>query len=462
MNTSKHFYTIVFALAFILSIYFGVFRVQANSSMSISVADEQQIKQVINNYFEARYQSFKTLQLSDFAALLISNNDNQKEIEKLDLNIYQHKVNQLKYQQYTYYLDFGEMSFDSTSALVNIKVTEGSDVLYVNMSPEMTKMRGLEHIVILQKVNGNWKIYSDKYEDDFWKMMRSSNSTNIQLRSQIDNVVKQYSLIKPNLLNSASNKATLLNAQNCTIDGVNVCFNRQEARNYADTYYYNPNPNYLYASLDCTNFVSQALYEGGNISMFKPSEGMGMLSTAGWFYTDRFDYGRSTSWAGVEPFHAFFVPKPEEKHFYYLGGPIARELNQSDSNDMKNLQIGDIIQFDWSCTDENGCEYDHSVIVVDIWGYNIYVDAHSLPYEHKVLTAYAPWNAIRYIHINDHLQQRPAYLPSLSKNVFSAPIVGSPYPAPGKSVSSNSSSMPAYPAPISNDVVKPDQGYPAP
>lgn len=176
----------------------------------------------------------------------------------------------------------------------------------------------------------------------------------------------------------------------------------------------------------------------------------------GWYYFMANNLiHRSTSWAGVEQFNAFMVPGPTQTHFIYLGGPIAtsREFKQYDPIDIGNLALGDIIQFDWVCTQNCQDGYDHSAIVVDIqynYGmnrYDIFVDAHTDDLVHHNIYLYPAWSKIRFIHIFDRLRQ-PLYLPSL---------FGGNYPA-----IPNFTGSIAYPAPGQENIANPDQIYPAP
>ena len=75
----------------------------------------------------------------------------------------------------------------------------------------------------------------------------------------------------------------------------NTAYNRSKAAKYAQDYAksYNPNyPNYNNAGGDCTNFVSQCVYDGGMPMRIGSTD-------AYWYYNSS---GRSPSWAGADYF----------------------------------------------------------------------------------------------------------------------------------------------------------------
>jgi len=59
MNKIKRFLHVLSLFAIIIGLNFQAFNVSAASSGTSDNVDKQQIENTINNYFEARYQSFK-------------------------------------------------------------------------------------------------------------------------------------------------------------------------------------------------------------------------------------------------------------------------------------------------------------------------------------------------------------------------------------------------------------------
>jgi len=116
-------------------------------------------------------------------------------------------------------------------------------------------------------------------------------------------------------------------------------YNRNKAIEYAKTYVYNYNPAYYNFSNiggDCTNFVSQCVHAGNKPMDYSPN---------GWFYNSSFS--RSPSWTSVEDFWN-----------YGLNGKSFKIIEV----DIKNLEIGDIVQFYNSRTNR----YYHNVIITKI------------------------------------------------------------------------------------------------
>ena len=77
-------------------------------------------------------------------------------------------------------------------------------------------------------------------------------------------------------------------------------YNRSQAVLYALFWAFSRNPAYYdfsYIGGDCTNFVSQSLYAGGEVMNFTP--------TFGWYFISSED--RSPSWTGVEFLYNFLV-----------------------------------------------------------------------------------------------------------------------------------------------------------
>lgn len=140
-------------------------------------------------------------------------------------------------------------------------------------------------------------------------------------------------------------------------------YNREAAAAYAREWAFKRNPRfYDFSSLggDCTNFASQCIYAGAKIMNYTP--------VYGWFYKNLND--RTASWTGVEYLYNFLVNNDG-------AGPFAEET------ELKNLQIGDIVQLGRS----NG-DFYHSPVVVRVSRGQIYVAAHTYDAYNKPLNSY--------------------------------------------------------------------------
>ena len=77
-------------------------------------------------------------------------------------------------------------------------------------------------------------------------------------------------------------------------------YNRKLAIEYAKKWAYKRNPKYYNYDLlggDCTNFISQCIYEGCKI--------MNYTKTYGWYYNSAND--KSPSWTGVDFLYKFLI-----------------------------------------------------------------------------------------------------------------------------------------------------------
>ncbi|MCI9365724.1 MAG: amidase [Clostridia bacterium] len=131
-------------------------------------------------------------------------------------------------------------------------------------------------------------------------------------------------------------------------------YDRKSVYEYAKTWAYLRNPQYYNYDLiggDCTNFVSQCIFEG--------CKQMNYSKNDGWYYID--GNNKSPSWTGVEFLYKFLISNKGN-------GPTGRETT------IDRLNIGDIIQLNL-----DGNKFSHSLVVVqnskDI--YNTLVAAHS-------------------------------------------------------------------------------------
>ncbi len=142
-----------------------------------------------------------------------------------------------------------------------------------------------------------------------------------------------------------------------------VNYNREAALAYAKKWAFKRNPQfYDFSKLggDCTNFASQCIYAGAKIMNYTP--------IYGWFYNNAND--RTASWTGVEYLYNFLINNDG-------AGPFAEET------DLKNLQIGDIVQLGRA----NG-DFYHSPVVVGFSRGQILVAAHSYDAFNKPLNSY--------------------------------------------------------------------------
>jgi hypothetical protein len=333
MYATKRFLSI--ALAFIV-VFGSISPHNVNANSSISSVD-QTIKKVINEYFEARYQSINKLKLNDFSALIVDSSVNSKmhkELEKLDLEIYHADLFQLKYLSYKIYLDFGEVKIDLANKSATVEVVEGCDVVFEISSPTISKIGNIHHQIDLVNEKGNWKISSDNYNDFLWQTLKSTNLSLADFRNGISDAKRHLADSQP--VSTINEKAAAVTGS-YQIES----YNGFGAASYADQWWNSYNLAHYYnfsnSGGDCTNFVSQAMHEGGGAPM----------EPAYWYYVDLTH--RGPAWTGVPQLYYFLVSHSAD----YNNGPVGF-LTTADA-----LYFGDIIQYDFTA---DGA-WDHSVIV---------------------------------------------------------------------------------------------------
>lgn len=141
-------------------------------------------------------------------------------------------------------------------------------------------------------------------------------------------------------------------------------YNRAKAVEYARKWALSSNPDFYHfggIGGDCTNFISQCLLAGGGVMNFS--------SPLGWYYKSSYD--RSPSWTSVAELNKFLL------RTYGGRGPTGKIVS------LKEVEIGDIIQLR-----QNATHFNHTVIVSDIAGGEIYVCAHTNDALDRRLSAY--------------------------------------------------------------------------
>ncbi len=153
-------------------------------------------------------------------------------------------------------------------------------------------------------------------------------------------------------------------------------YDRNKAIMYAQKWAYLRNPkfyNYDGIGGDCTNFVSQCIYEGCKI--------MNYDTINGWFYNSAND--KSPSWTGVEFLYKFLI---NNKGI----GPFARKCS------IEELKPGDIIQLSF-----DGIKFAHSLFVVNNVGGKILIATHTFDSYGRDINSYS-YEKIRFMKIEGY------------------------------------------------------------
>jgi len=156
------------------------------------------LKSVIESYFDARYLAFNTFNLDGLKYLLSNDADEQAslhaELGKLAVETKHIRLNHLRYMNYKVSLDFHSITVDPDTQTAIILVSEGNEVVYelsAEVNPEnpiISQTAGIEHTIVLHKEQGQWKIISDTYNDDLWKMLRQSGTSTDEMLKNIQGV----------------------------------------------------------------------------------------------------------------------------------------------------------------------------------------------------------------------------------------------------------------------------------
>jgi len=374
---------------------------------TVTSAEEGEIMSVITAYFETRYSAFNSLQMDGFKNMIAKSTEGksflQAESSKLHVQLKYAELFRLRYEDYEFFLDFKDISIDSSERVATVSVIEGHDVIfekfkeYNPLDPTVSKMRNLEHTIVLGKEQGEWKIVSDYYEDYLWGFLRATGVSTDELLLYAGSQGSGPS--GPGDDPVGETDCDLVN------DETTYAYYRDGAVDYAREFALEPNdedyhffpfdPGPPPTGGDCTNFISQAIYEGGNALM--ANEG----NDLGWYYIDEYDY--ATAWTHVYKMLEFITFEFLEGYEMWQEGPEGCHMKNANY-----VEEGDVIQYDW---DGVGAweEWDHGVIITKTYQLSPHVRDHEVashtperldyPYESFRIDLPAPDMKTRFIHI---------------------------------------------------------------
>lgn len=143
------------------------------------------------------------------------------------------------------------------------------------------------------------------------------------------------------------------------VEAATCVYNRRAAVDYALRYCYNRNPAYPdFGTLDCTNFISQALHAGGH-PMVGSGRWWGRWYLGYWYCHSKDEY--SYTWSSAQRLRAFLIKSGRVDPY-----PIEFDKNRPWIVvwAVKNgyINIGDIIQIDYN---KDGA-VEHSMIITNI------------------------------------------------------------------------------------------------
>jgi len=152
------------------------------TKISFFIPEQEVLKTIIQAYFDIRYLAFNSLQLDGFGDLVSEEPDAKAfldaELGKLAVEIKDTRLNNLRYAYYKYFLDFRSIVVDTSTQTVTISVIEENEVIHEistqhdPIDPIVSHRFNLEHTIVLRNEQGQWKIVSDYYNDNLWRILR--------------------------------------------------------------------------------------------------------------------------------------------------------------------------------------------------------------------------------------------------------------------------------------------------
>jgi hypothetical protein len=303
--------------------------------------DEQSIKKTINKYFDTKYLMMANLKLNNKVGRYFDKNDTraEKNLEfenkLLEVQIEARSAQNcnLKFHKYSYSIDYTTVKISDNEATIVLK--ESQDI-YFKCTPQVkSQMIGKQHTIDLKKNGSRWCIISDEYFDEHREMFKAYNKQEKSLEKAKELMVRQ-NIETARCIKSVRNSQNIKGLKD-SVEAKAIrraaknTYNRDNAVLYAQTWALKLNTppwaNYesRVAGGDCTNFISQCLYNGGI-----PFDTTGASDYVKWYWYS--EGKRVAPWSGAKEFN-YYV-----KHNTSGPGLRAHFGSWSDMN------IGDIVQ----------------------------------------------------------------------------------------------------------------------
>lgn len=333
--------------------------------------DEEKIKIAIDTYFTLRYEGQKLLQMQDFSVLVEDNALDwiRLEKDKREIELYIASKFDLGYESYAFTINYNSIEIKNDKAVVHLQ--QSHQVVYKATSPEISELANLGHTITLHKKGGVWVIYTDEYQDEYTQLL--TTTTKEKVKQQVDYNYEYGS--KNNV--TTTEKLALTSQVYSPLSLPSYSYNRSAANNFSynnalilqapiptaiknayqaiygvpypsnwPTVYKNEDNN----GGDCTNFVSQSIFEGtgytnGDASYFNPTP-----NDYNWYYKfSQYPQG-STTWINVGWLYSYLLNTNTSKRGPY---GIAIESNSFCTS----INPGDPIFM------KSGSTWTHAVIV---------------------------------------------------------------------------------------------------
>lgn len=169
----------------------------------VSLEQQEELKAVIQSYFEIRYSVLSISQPygfrpDSFGDLVSAESDAKTfldaELGKLAVEIKYSELNRSRYVDYKYFLNFGNFSMDAATQLVTVSVVEDNETISeisAERDPEkplVAQMGGLKHTIVLRREQDQWRIVSDHYNDFLWRTLRRTGKSTEEMLNILSTV----------------------------------------------------------------------------------------------------------------------------------------------------------------------------------------------------------------------------------------------------------------------------------
>ncbi|MCD4802163.1 MAG: hypothetical protein K8R16_04405 [Anaerolineales bacterium] len=175
------------------------------------VIQQEEIKSVIQEYFEIHYQALSVSPPANFQETgfgnLVSDGSEAKdflitEMGKLAVERKHYELNELLYVEYDFSLRYIVIDIDESTKKATVSLGDCFDVIResaVEANPEDPTISsgGLSHEIVLHYQGGQWKIISDVYRDALWRTLRKSESST-------DDILRGIEIMLADLVERAS------------------------------------------------------------------------------------------------------------------------------------------------------------------------------------------------------------------------------------------------------------------
>jgi hypothetical protein len=168
---------------------------------SVQVREQDEIRAVIQGYFDLRYSLFSTsppgkIETEIFSEF-VSKKDEAKdflmtETAKMAVERTWYELRGFRYDQYEYSLNYSDITVDTESQTATVVLSEYFEIICERAiknnpeSPSPCAVGELAHKIILNKEEGEWKIISDIYRDNWWRQFRKPGMSVDEILGEIE------------------------------------------------------------------------------------------------------------------------------------------------------------------------------------------------------------------------------------------------------------------------------------